>query len=184
MDMMMRGFGAGTAAMIGVPWMILVAAPILIILSLLVAIPFYLLSEQAFKRNRIVAGTIKALVVDDDESSILSLLSILSDKKVEVDLAENAEVMRKKLSERDYDLIFVDRMMPDQAGDVALAVADDALTGKKLVPVIFFTGSDTPFHVPPLYHFYIQGVWGKQVAYQDLNDQVDQLLHTLDSKVA
>ena len=183
-DHIVRSLAMAVTLLIGIPWVVLVMIPLFVLPVLFMfGIPIYFIQEFFFKgKRKAPVGLTRALVVDDDESSIINLVSILEEKSVKVDIAESGEAMVKKLAENDYDVLFVDRLMPEQTGDIALAIADDQVSKNKVTPVVFFTGADTAFRVPKLFNFDVLGIWVKQVAYKTLEHQVDDLLENINEE--
>src|SRR6202000_3403951 len=136
--------------LIGLPWILLFvlpvgAIPILIGIGIMIHLVY-----TAFKQKQKPSDSFRVLVVDDDEASVISLLSILSSLPTEVHIVKSGVAMVKELAKREYDVVFVDRMMPKQNGDIALMIADGMVSYKKTVPVIFFTGTEQNFKTPDL----------------------------------
>ena len=63
----------------------------------------------------------KALIVDDDDMTIMCLKNFLKQEGFEVDTAENGNAGVEKLKGGSYDLILVDFNLPDMEGDQVLA---------------------------------------------------------------
>jgi CheY-like chemotaxis protein len=169
---------------IGIPWVLVMMIPMAAIPLIFCAGVMAHLVISAFTGKRQAPYELKVLVVDDDESSVLSLLSILTNKSAEVFIVESGAMMIKELSKNKYDVVFVDRMMPQQNGDVALAMADTLVSNAKMVPVVFFTGMDRSFKTPLLSHFEVLGRWSKQMPYKKLEGEVEHLLQNINEEVA
>ncbi len=63
----------------------------------------------------------KALIVDDDDMTIMCLKNFLKQEGFEADTAENGNAGVEKLKGGSYDLILVDFNLPDMVGDQVLA---------------------------------------------------------------
>ncbi len=158
------------AALIAVPWVIIFGLPFLALFG----IPFFLALNAFF---RVKKRPMSVLVVDDDEGSVVTLLSILACKKnIEVRVVQSGPAMIEELKMHEYDLLFLDRFMPGQTGDDALIQADLALSSGKDVSVVFFSGAVERFQIPNLKHIHSVGLWGKQSSYQALDSKVSRLL--------
>jgi CheY-like chemotaxis protein len=181
---MLRGITILGVLVIGIPWILIMMVPLAAVPLIFCAGVMVHLIFSAFTGKRLAPYELKVLVVDDDESSVLSLLSILTNKSAEVFIVESGEMMIKELAKNKYDIVFVDRMMPQQNGDVALAVADTVVSNKKMVPVVFFTGMDRSFKTPLLSHFEVLGRWSKQMPYKKLEGEVEHLLQNINEEVA
>ena len=119
----------------------------------------------------------RILIVDDDESSIFSLLSILSEKSAQVTVVKSGELMMKELWRERFDLIFMDRMMPSLRGEVALWLVDGRFPNQKKTPVVFFSDSEEEMVLLPMTQFTIEGVWDKHAPYLTVQTKVDLLLN-------
>ncbi|MBO4401314.1 MAG: response regulator [Selenomonadaceae bacterium] len=65
----------------------------------------------------------RILVVDDNEMNLLVAVNLLKSTKVQVDTAISGMVCLQKLTERHYDLILMDQMMPSLDGIQTLKMA-------------------------------------------------------------
>ena len=63
----------------------------------------------------------KALIVEDDDMTIMCLKNFLKQEGFTADAVENGEGAIGKLKEGSYDLILVDYNLPDMAGDQVLS---------------------------------------------------------------
>jgi len=169
---------------VGIPWILFLLIPLAAIPIVIgVAIMAHLI-YSAFSKKQKEPENLKILVVDDDESSVISLLSILSSLSTDVHIVKSGIAMVKELAKHEYDVVFVDRMMPKQNGDIALMIADSMVSYKKAIPVIFFTGTEQHFKTPELAHFQVLGRWNKQMPYKMLELEVETLLKDIQENVA
>ena len=118
----------------------------------------------------------RVLVVDDDEASILNLLSVLASYGAKVKVVSSGEKMVNELWRRNYDVVFLDRLMPELRGELALFMADGRVPRNKKTPVIFFSGSEEELKLLPLFQFKVLEVWNKQLTYKNLMKRVADLL--------
>lgn len=85
------------------------------------------------------------LAVDDNNMNLTVLKSLLKRTLIKVDTAQSAQECYELCKDRDYDLIFMDYMMPDVDGIEALKELRrmDKASGKK-TPIIVLTADATP----------------------------------------
>ena len=63
----------------------------------------------------------KALVIDDDDMTLMCLKNFLKQEGYTFDSAENGNEGIEKLKSSNYDLIFIDFNLPDMGGDQVLS---------------------------------------------------------------
>lgn len=81
----------------------------------------------------------KVLIVDDDMRNVFALTTILENKNIQVEFAENGKDGIKKLEEMsDFDLILMDIMMPEMDGFEAMKRIRSIPAYKK-IPIIAIT---------------------------------------------
>ena len=84
----------------------------------------------------------KILVVDDNEMNLLVVTGLLKDTKIQIDTAISGMEALKKISETEYDLIFLDQMMPSLDGIQTLKMAQNMPENKsKKAPTIALTAN-------------------------------------------
>ena len=89
-----------------------------------------------------IAPDAEILIVDDNEMNLLVAVNLLKETKVTVDTATSGMLCLKKLTQKHYDLIFLDQMMPNLDGIKTLEMAkamDDNLN--KQTPIIALTAN-------------------------------------------
>ena len=99
------------------------------------------ISQEKY-RPMFIAPDAEILIVDDNEMNLLVATSLLKATRVKVDTALSGMLCLKKLTERHYDLIFLDQMMPNLDGIKTLELAmsmDDNLS--KDAPIIALTAN-------------------------------------------
>ena len=67
-------------------------------------------------RRRFEAPEAKLLVVDDNASNLLVVTKLLRDTRMQIDTAESGAAALEKTIAQNYDLIFMDHMMPEMDG--------------------------------------------------------------------
>lgn len=77
--------------------------------------------DQRTNRQRFTAPLASVLVVDDDEMNRAVMKGLLKRTLIQVDFAESGEKCLEKLPQNQYDVIFLDHMMPGMDGIETLA---------------------------------------------------------------
>lgn len=119
---------------------------------------------------------LRALIVDDDEISIIPLITAMSSRPLRITLAKNGTEMLTTLEREEFDLIILDKKMEKMDGDQALSWGDLRLHLKRPVPVIYYTASDEPILRNTYRNFSILAVWRKNVSYEALVQKIDFVL--------
>ncbi len=159
-----------SALVVALPFYLAVLLPLALVLGLFYGV-FYLIRIGTAERSE---KELSVLIVDDDESSILSLQSVLREARTKT--VASADEMIEELKLHHYDLIFIDQMMPGLKGSAALTVLDGTLKNEsRAIPVVFFTGTDQRFSIPRLKQFSVVEVWGKQMPYRVLDQKVHEI---------
>ena len=94
-------------------------------------------TENHENEGRPVFKNVKALIVDDEPMNLVVASSLFRDYKMIIDTAESGNEAIRKFRANDYDLIFMDHMMPEMDGVEAMkrirAAAADM--GKSIIVV-------------------------------------------------
>ena len=99
-------------------------------------------TKQEKYKASFIAPDAKVLVVDDNEMNLLVATSLLKATKVQVDTAISGMEALKKLAETQYDLIFLDQMMPSLDGIQTLKLSKEMENNKSpKAPVIALTAN-------------------------------------------
>ena len=89
-----------------------------------------------------IAPEAKILVVDDNEMNLLVATSLLKATQIQVDTAMSGMSALKKMAEKQYDLIFMDQMMPSLDGIQTLKLSKDMEENKSMnAPMIVLTAN-------------------------------------------
>ena len=97
-------------------------------------------SRSDIKRDSNIDQKAGTVLVIDDETAILRLMSlVLSKKGYQVDTADSGEQGIKKLQSNDYDLVITDMVMGSMSGDEVLENVRN-LKGDS-IPVIAMSGT-------------------------------------------
>lgn len=95
-------------------------------------------------RKRYTGLGLKALVVDDSLPVRKQVAMALQRSGIDAEFAENGESALELVAENDYDIIFLDVVMPGADGyEVCKTIKRDRK--KKTIPVIMLTGKSSPF---------------------------------------
>jgi CheY-like chemotaxis protein len=123
-------------------------------------------------------GIQSALVVDDSPSARYILQRLLERQHIQVHLADSAQQALAYLREHRPDVVFMDDMMPDMAGQEAVdRLGADPHTAS--IPIIMYTGSDYAANAPSTPRRGVIGVLCKPFTQSD----VDALLAKLATRV-
>ena len=97
-----------------------------------------------FYQNKVkpTFNNIKALVVDDEPMNLVVATGLFNDYKIMVDTAGSGKEAIAKFRSNDYDIVFMDHMMPEMDGVVAMKhIRNIAAELDKLVIVIALTAN-------------------------------------------
>jgi len=84
----------------------------------------------------------RLLVVDDDDNNLIIADSVLKDYGAEVDLATSSEQALKLVAENDYDIVFLDHMMPKMNGtEVATLIRKMFGERFRVLPLVALTAN-------------------------------------------
>jgi CheY-like chemotaxis protein len=120
-------------------------------------------------------GIQTALVVDDSPSARFILQRLLERQHIQVHVAGSAQQALAYLREHRPDVVFMDDMMPDMAGQEAVdRLGADPHTAS--IPIIMYTGRDYAADTPPPPRRGVIGVLSKPFTQSD----VEALLARLD----
>ncbi len=98
--------------------------------------------EETGNRTELNASGVKILLVDDDVPSLTAMKGMLSDFSAEADTADSVKECMDKVSNTEYDMIFMDDFMPGMNGPKLLSRIKDKLPEK--TKVISLTGNAAP----------------------------------------
>ncbi|MCR5651335.1 MAG: response regulator [Lachnospiraceae bacterium] len=95
--------------------------------------------EENEHTERPIFKGVKALVVDDEPMNLVVATSLFRNYEMTVETAESGKEAIKKFRDNDYDLIFMDHMMPEMDGVEAMKRIRDAASdlGKNIIIVAF-----------------------------------------------
>ena len=93
---------------------------------------------EAFK---FVAPTANVLIVDDNSVNLTVAKGLLQPLKMSIDLAENAGEAIAKIMEKEYDIIFMDHMMPEVDGVEATHMIRRIMPEYDNIPIIALTAN-------------------------------------------
>lgn len=159
-------------ALVCVPWLLILAAPVILMMSAPVAFAAYLIH----RRQRSWKSKLHVLVVDDEPISVSPLLVALNDPKLEVNVVTSSHQMLDELRAKSFDLLFLDRYMPDMDGDKALQVGDLDPELQNQTPVIFFTSSADGLALQEYGKFHVRDVWQKGTPLLELRDRLRSVM--------
>ena len=92
--------------------------------------------------NILLAPDAKILVVDDIPINLKVFCGLLKDTMINIDTASSGREGLMKIRSNNYDMIFLDHMMPDLDGiEVLKLIKEMSETRKQLIPVIMLTAN-------------------------------------------
>ncbi|AEF80490.1 ATP-binding protein [Leadbettera azotonutricia] len=99
--------------------------------------------EQAIAESNITTnGKAKVLVVDDSAINLKVALAYLDTHNIKADTAESGIESLKKIKEKQYDLIFMDHMMPEMDGlEAAARIRSSGNEWYRTAPIIALTAN-------------------------------------------
>jgi CheY-like chemotaxis protein len=90
------------------------------------------------------SGDINILLAEDNKANQILMVKLLEKKKLNVDIAENGQIVLSKLKEKQYDLILMDIQMPVMDGyETALAIRREEADLGRHIPIIALTANAT-----------------------------------------
>lgn len=92
-------------------------------------------------RPKFTAPTAEVLVVDDVNINLVVFKSLLKKTQVRVDMADGGKTCLKMCSEKKYDIIYMDHMMPEMDGEQTLNMLKSTEGPNKDTPVIVLTAN-------------------------------------------
>ena len=101
-----------------------------------------LFSDDAMPdETKFVAPTANVLIVDDNTVNLTVAKGLLQPLKMSIDLAENAGEAIEKIMEKEYDIIFMDHMMPEVDGVEATHMIRRIMPEYDDIPIIALTAN-------------------------------------------
>ncbi len=99
------------------------------------------IDESASSEKPVFTG-VKALIVDDEPMNLVVAASLFKDYEMIIDTAGGGREAIRKFRENDYDLIFMDHMMPEMDGVEAMRlIRDEAEAMKRKVLIVALTAN-------------------------------------------
>ena len=100
------------------------------------------LSRENMNRNMFIAPDAKILIVDDNTINLRVESSLMKNYRFTIDTALSGMEALEKLESKDYDMVFVDHMMPEMDGvDTLHRIRDKAGIYYANIPVIALTAN-------------------------------------------
>ncbi len=87
-------------------------------------------------KGRLSFDGVRALVVDDEPMNLVVASGLFRNYEMDIDTAESGREAIKKFDRNDYDVIFMDHMMPEMDGVEAMKIIRQAALGSGRKPVI------------------------------------------------
>jgi CheY-like chemotaxis protein len=105
------------------------------------------------------------------------LLLALNCAQADVDLVTSGSSMLSELRRKPFDLIILDRFMPEMNGDEVLRVGDNDpdLDLAERQRVIFYTSTPATFTSQSYSKFLIQDVWSKMTPMFEIHNKLERM---------
>lgn len=157
------------------PFLVMIVSPVVILATALVAGIFLLVRGNELIETE--QKTWKVLVADDDEVSTLPLIFALSKEPVEISYATTGKEALDSLKNNQFDLVFLDLMLPDMNGSDVLTGSDLDYENKSKTPVIVYSGSSDEEGISTLSfnNFEVKDFWKKKLDPLDLKQKLDSV---------
>lgn len=91
---------------------------------------------QAYYKKRFVCPSVKVLVVDDDEMNLIVAKGIFGDYQMQVTTATSGAEALTLCAQHDYDIVFMDHMMPEMDGVEAMHQLKKLTVNRAHPPVV------------------------------------------------
>lgn len=162
------------AFLVAIPWIMIVALPVAMVVAI-VGAPMMIWASKS-------GSKISILIADDDEMSVMPLLTVLKRKKIplEISYAVDGREALQFLKKKTYDLLILDYLMPKLCGDEVLSAADDLNEIKNVTHVMFYTSNkgEVESHLKKQYDkFVVDGVLEKTISLNKLDSKLNAVLH-------
>lgn len=133
-------------------------------------------AQSLFKKHNAPGiPTAIILFVDDNEGQRRLMDRILSKKNYRVILSDNGEKGLEIARAQKPDLILLDIVLPGINGiEVCKRLKSDPIT--RNIPILFFTGSDTPQNILDCYEFGAENYINKSISSGALISQIEMTL--------
>ena len=134
------------------------------------------ITQSLFKKNSALLTPIASILFVDDNDLQRKLISrILTKRNYRVLLSENGEQGLAIAKAEKPDLILLDIVLPGINGiEVCKRLKNDPTTSN--IPVLFFTGSDTPQNILDCYEFGAENYLNKSISAGALISQIEMTL--------
>lgn len=121
-------------------------------------------------------GLLRALVVDDEDSIRTSLVKMLRRLNHDVDAAPNGHAAVQMVGTEDYDLIFLDLLMPDMDGFTVFNQIKESTPPERRPQVVFMTGAPTPQNLERASSMGALGIMEKPFVAESVTSFIDRAI--------
>lgn len=121
-------------------------------------------------------GMLRVLVVDDEDSIRTSLVKTLRRMSHEVDAAPNGHAAARMVETEEYDLVFMDLLMPDMDGFSVYGQIKENVPEDKRPRVVFMTGAPTPQNLEKASSMGALGIMEKPFVTESVTSFIDRAL--------
>ncbi len=174
------------AAFLAVPWLLIIVFPLTLLLATVATlIASIFISVRRFFAADSEAYVTRALLVDDQPTSLLVVEDILRNKNIDYTVIESGQEITQALANGHVDFVILDYDMPEVNGAQALALADQIIDLKikrnemasgRITPVMGYSSYDQmDWHLPVLKHFKFVGCLRKTTLPSKLKKEIERM---------
>jgi len=121
-------------------------------------------------------GKLKILVVDDEDSIRASLAKTLRRMSHEVDAAPNGHAAVRMVETEDYDVVFLDLLMPDMDGFSVFEKVKETKPEPERPHIVYMTGAPTPQNLERASSMGALGIMEKPFTQDSITSFIDRAL--------
>lgn len=161
-------------ALLAIPWLLILIGPLFIVgAAPAVFLTLLIRRRRDGKFVRQIRERFKILVVDDDPMTVSPLIVALSDSRHEFNIVTSPHDMLAQLRSTPFNLLVIDRFMPEMNGDQALVAGDRDPQVPSGLPVVFFSASPEGLEPGSYNKFSVKDVWKKGTPMNELRARFD-----------
>lgn len=171
-------------ALIGIPWIIAIITPIGAVFgALVVAFKYNLTPSLRNVEKNTYPMRLSILVADDDEISVVPLVTALANRSVDVKYVESGLDVISELKKNHYDLLFLDMLMPGKNGAEVIQEIESLDDHDKKLSVVLYTSHEEVCRnlmCIKLEKIEIKALWEKKLPVSAIIGNIDRLFREIE----